>query len=115
MRDLACDTLATRCTKLTEKKGHRPKQPRAAIWRPKFLAAFRQTGNVTRSAEIAGITKQGAYKAYHHNKAFRSAWDKAEREGTKLLEDEVFNRAKDGVDGAGLLPGQDRRLCAQAK
>ena len=82
---------------MTEKKGHRPKQTRAAIWRPKFLAAFRQTGNVTRSAEIAEVSKQGAYKAYHSNAQFRAAWDKAEGESTKLLEDEAFHRAKDGV------------------
>ena len=74
-KDGQARSVGTRPIQLTEKKGHRPKQPRAAVWRPKFLAAFRQTGNVTRSAEIAGVTKQGAYKAYHSNAQFRQAWD----------------------------------------
>jgi len=80
--------------KLTVKKTGKPK---ASVWKPAFLAALRETGNVTQSAEIAGITREGVYKARRRSNKFAEDWDSALEYATDALEREARRRAMQGV------------------
>ena len=67
-------------------------------WRPAFLEALAETGNVTEAAKLAGIAKQTAYVSYHDDAEFRKAWDIAHLAASVPLEEEARRRAVDGVD-----------------
>lgn len=85
--------MATR-TKRTPKKGAKPRRN----WKPKFLKAFRESCNVARSAEAAGIARSAVYKARTSDEKFAEAWDEAEEKGVDSLVEEAVRRAKDGVE-----------------
>ncbi len=50
---------------------------RASWWEPHFLARLTETGDVKRSAELAGVTADGVYKARRRSHRLRQAWDAA--------------------------------------
>jgi hypothetical protein len=75
-------------TKLTPKKD----------WKPAFLEAYRESGNVTESAEAAGVTKQAVYKARKSGKAFREEWETAREELADDLEAVAVKRARNSSD-----------------
>lgn len=84
------------------KRGGRPKgvplSPKSADWAHAFLATMRQTGNVWRSAEAAGVTRQAAYGRRDRDEAFRAAWADAADEACDRLEDVGRRRAEESSD-----------------
>jgi len=72
-------------------------------WRPTFLSALRNTGNVSASAKAAGVDRTTAYKAkaaslQTKNATFAKGWDEAIEVATDLLEGEARRRAIAGVE-----------------
>lgn len=63
-----------------------------------FLTALSETANVSRSCQIAGITRSVAYEWRDNDPDFKVIWDKALDLGTDALEDEAIRRAKEGTD-----------------
>ena len=45
-----------------------------------------ETGNVTKSSALGGITIAGAYKSRNTDEAFAKVWDEAEEDAIQLLE-----------------------------
>lgn len=73
------------------------KKPKFAEWRPAFLEALREWGNVTHAATVAGIDRSTAYKARERNSSFLRQWDDAIEHATDVLEMEARRRAERGV------------------
>ncbi len=64
----------------------------------RFLAHFREFGNVTAACRAAGIKRRGTiYEWQEHDEAFATAFREAELEATDLLEAEARRRAVEGV------------------
>lgn len=61
-----------------------------------FLATLAICGNVTRSAEAAGLNRCHLYRRRQNDDAFAKAWDEAECLGVAALEDEARRRAYEG-------------------
>lgn len=72
-------------------------QPRTAKSKAAFLAHYRVTGNVTRSAQAAGIHRQRFYDWSRDDRVFEDAAKAAAEESTELLEEEARRRAADGT------------------
>lgn len=70
----------------------------AKVWRPVFLEALADTGNVSKSCEIADIARQSAYRHKSKFSGFSDDWEVALKIGMSTLEDEAVRRARDGVD-----------------
>ena len=62
-----------------------------------FLAAFAEVGNITRAAEIAGITRQAVYEWKEADPVFLAAMADAELEAAERLETEARRRAVEGL------------------
>jgi hypothetical protein len=75
----------------------REKRVRADIWRPLFLNALRNSGNVRASCQAAGINRTTAYKARDASEEFSRQWDEALEEAVDSLEAAAWRRARDGV------------------
>ncbi len=75
----------SRTTKVTTKK-------------EKFLAALAKGRTVKDSCIHAGAGRAAVYKWRKGDPEFAAAWDKAEDEGTDVLEAEAIRRAVEGVD-----------------
>lgn len=73
------------------KKGTRPRD-----WRGVFLAALAETSNVSRSAEVAGVSPSRAYQVRRRESGFERAWFAALCEGYDHLEMEVLRRLREG-------------------
>ena len=71
----------------------RPKK----VWKPIFLNLLSKNGNVSLSAQEAGIVRQAAYDARDRDKAFSQAWEDAMEQATDVLEREAWRRASEGV------------------
>lgn len=71
--------------------------PKVHEWRPIFLDNLEETGNVSRAAEAAGISRQTAYDSRDRSKEFRKDWDAALDVATDKLEAEARRRAVDGL------------------
>ena len=56
------------------------RQGKEPAWRKVFLKNLAETGNVSNSCYVAGITRPGAYKARKSDEAFAEAWDVAEED-----------------------------------
>ena len=67
-------------------------------WKPAFIEALRETGNVTRAARYAGRSRNQAYHVRRHSEDFAAQWDEALGEGIDLLEAEAWRRAVIGVE-----------------
>ena len=72
----------------------RPKK----VWKPIFLAFLARNGNVTLSAQEAGIARATAYDALQTDKVFSQAWEDAMEQASDVLEREAWRRAAEGVD-----------------
>jgi hypothetical protein len=77
-------------SKLTK---HRP-----VIWEKTYLSALAQTGNMTLSAQMAGISRGTAQERYQTSPEFRKACDDAINQGIDILEAEARRRAMGGSD-----------------
>jgi hypothetical protein len=73
-----------------------PKRRRA--WKERFLATFRQTGNVLVSCHAAGISRTQAYRERRNNVHFADDWTLAEEDATEMLEAEARRRAMASSD-----------------
>src|ERR1700760_3097839 len=63
-----------------------------------FLRALAETGNVSASAEAAGIGRNALYQWRSDDLGFARAWDLALELGVDALEDEAKRRAMNGSD-----------------
>ena len=79
-------------------------------WRKVFLTSLAATGNVTKSASVARVTRPGVYKARKENAAFAEAWDIAEEDAIQQLELEARRRAYEGFDKPVFHAGRNAGL-----
>lgn len=64
-----------------------------------FLAAFAETGSVTRATEAAGIDRTTPYSdPWKNDEGFQEAWDRARPMAADTLEAEAVRRAVEGVE-----------------
>jgi len=71
----------------------------AHIKRRQFLLAYAENGNTTRSAEIAGCSREAPYSLpWKNDEAFQAGLVEAERMAGDRLEDECRRRAIEGVE-----------------
>lgn len=70
---------------------------KAEIWRPLFINALRNSGNIRASCQAAGIARDTAYKARSASAEFAAQWDEALEEAIDTLEAAAWSRARDGV------------------
>jgi hypothetical protein len=66
--------------------------------REAFLRTLSECGNVSVSAEAAGIGRNALYDWRRNDDGFASEWDAALAIGADVLEDEAKRRAMDGSD-----------------
>ena len=64
--------------------------------RAQFLALLADCGNVTRAAEVAGLSRVYLYQIKREDEEFSSEWEKAAKVGSLRLEDEARRRAVEG-------------------
>ena len=81
------------------------RQGKEPAWRKVFLKNLAETGNVSNSCYVAGISRPGAYQARKNDDAFAEAWDVAE---------EMQFKASNLKRGAGRLKGLKNRCFMQA-
>lgn len=62
-----------------------------------FLAAFKVTANLSKSAEIVGIERQLHYRWLETDEAYAVAFEQAKHEAAQSLEDEAVRRAHEGI------------------
>lgn len=67
-------------------------------WWPAMLAQLRVTGNITKSAEMAGISRQTYYHSYQQYPDFAAMADDALEQFRDSLEYVALSRALDGSD-----------------
>ena len=72
---------------MTDKKG----------WQPVFLEKYAETGNLSRSAEYADVSRTAVYKA-KKQKAFGEQFAAAREEAADGLEAVAFQRARETSD-----------------
>lgn len=89
--------MAKRSTKPTKQQKATPQRTGEFAWRPAFLAALRQHGNVTAACDHAGINRTTAYRLRESDEMFKSEWDDALLEAADRIEFEALRRAKRGV------------------
>jgi hypothetical protein len=68
------------------------------LWRPAFLTALAEVGNVKEAAKLAGIHRTTAFRAKNADPQFAKKWAEAEQEAADLLEKEAWRRATEGTD-----------------
>lgn len=66
--------------------------------REKFIAALRETCNVTEAARAANIGRTAAYDWRNDDNVFAAEWDEAEQEAADKLEREAWRRGVEGTD-----------------
>lgn len=71
--------------------------PKASVWRPKFLEELKKHGNISRAADVAGVTRQTVYTHKKNSAAFSDDWDEALEYAWDALELEARRRAEAGV------------------
>jgi hypothetical protein len=71
---------------------------RAARWQPTFLASFRTTGNISRSAEAAGISRSTVWKHREKDPEFDRQYNEALDDAVDTLEAEAWRRAAEGIE-----------------
>lgn len=78
-------------------RARRPRTP-PHIWKPAFLAALTETGNVTVSARAAGVDRSTVTKARQRSPKFAALWKQAMADAADILEAEARKRALEGWD-----------------
>ena len=66
--------------------------------REQFLDALRNTCNITKACDLAGLGRASVYEWREEDDSFAKEWEKALEMGADLLEDEAVRRAKEGVE-----------------
>jgi hypothetical protein len=92
-------------TKKPRKRLRSDAQPNADA----FLVAYRQTGSVTRAAELVDVSRSLHYE-WLKNESYAQQFSEAQREVAQMLEDEVMRRAVDGIQEPVIYQGE---LCYQ--
>lgn len=70
-----------------------------------FLAGYRATGNITRAAEIAGISRDMHYRRMKTDPEYKRVFEENERIAIGVLEDEATRRAVEGVQEPVIYQG----------
>lgn len=83
---------------------------RTERWKPVFLGALAESGNVTVATSEAGVSRMTAYNAKRNDPEFKQAWAEALSSAADLMEAEARRRAVDGVNEPVVYQGQ---LCGQ--
>jgi hypothetical protein len=78
-------------------------------WKPDWLDAYKAHGTVTAACKVIGIGSSTAYDARARDRDFAKAWDEAEGETTKLLEETMYERALNGDTTAAIFILKARR------
>lgn len=78
---------------------------RTGLWKPKFLAALADTGNVTESARRANVVRRTAEIHHLEDKDFAEAWAEALEVYADGLEGVADHRARHGVEELKLFEG----------
>jgi hypothetical protein len=68
-------------------------------WKPAFIEALKQSGNVRAACQKANITRQAAYSARSKQPTFKLAWDNALADAVDALELTAWRRAHEHSDG----------------
>lgn len=76
----------------------RQRRPSADEWRPAFLAALRNSGNVRASCQAAKISREAAYSARANAPEFAAEWDSALEDAIDVLEATARQRAQASSD-----------------
>jgi hypothetical protein len=63
-----------------------------------FLAAYQETGSVSKAALAAGINRSIHYRRLKEDPEYKAAFDAAHEVAIAVLEDEAIRRAVEGVD-----------------
>ena len=63
-----------------------------------FLAAYLETGSITRAAEAAGIQRQQHYRRLKEDPQYAAAFEEAREQFGDALEEEAIRRAREGVE-----------------
>jgi hypothetical protein len=79
-------------------KGDTVKKPSAGEWRPAFLAALRNSGNVRAACKAAGVSRKTAYQHRESASEFKAAWDDAIEDACDILEAEAWQRGRKSSD-----------------
>lgn len=75
-------------------------------WRPNFLKRLAVDGDVSASAEAAGLNRATAYKHYHKEPRFKAGWDEAIEKSLDRLEAELIRRGVIGWDEPVFYKGE---------
>ena len=77
-----------------------PKKARkqASEWRPAFIAALRNSGNVRASCHAADVSRETVYNHREASAEFRAAWDSALEDAIDVLEATARQRAQASSD-----------------
>lgn len=81
--------------------------PQRKEWKSTFLEHLRVTGNVSFSAQMAGISRFAVYRNRDKNDKFKAAWDDAVDEAMDVLELEGRRRAFEGCPKPVVTKGGD--------
>lgn len=63
-----------------------------------FLAELAETGNATRAAAVAGVSRRTLYRLKKADADFHTAWEDAAEIGMTVIEDMAVQRATEGHD-----------------
>lgn len=74
-----------------------------AVWRPLFVEAIRNTGNIRAACQKAGISRQAAYKQRSKANGFMREWDEAMDDAIDLLEAKAWQRATAVVESSDTM------------
>jgi len=75
-------------------------------WERTFLAAFAETGNVTKAAAKAKVSRAHVYRTRLADPTFAEAYEEARQVAVMALESEAFDRALNGVTRWGMHEGK---------
>ena len=71
-----------------------------------FLAAYRETGNITRAALMAKVSRGRHYDWLEQGKAYSEAFEDAQEHAVETLEEEARRRAMFGVEQPVFYKGE---------
>ena len=84
--------------------GQRMSRPQPAeVWRPKWLAAFRESGNIRAACEAAGIDRKTFSNARANSPEFAAQIEEAREDAVDILEAVAFVRATTGKSDMVLM------------
>ena len=91
-----------------EHKATPKKDPKAALTSKMqvFLEAYRETGNVTRSALMAKVSRRRQNYYWLEREAYSEAFEEAQEHAVETLEEEARRRAMFGVEQPVFYKGQ---------